>query len=225
MGKRWRVHSHDVSLVERLEQAARVPPVVAQLLVSRGMHDAREARSFLDAKFSDLRQPDDLPGVPEATERIFRAIADKRRVVVYGDYDADGMTATSILYRCLKLLGADVGYHVPNRLDDGYGLHDEALKRLASRGASLLVTVDCGIGSVKEARTAKQLNLELIVTDHHEFGDSLPDAAAIVHPRLPGHSYPFGELCGAGVALKLAWALCQRACKSQRVSEPLREFL
>ena len=114
---------------------------------------------------------------------------------------------------------------MPNRLEEGYGLSCEALRTLAERGASLVVSVDCGIASIAEAALAKELGLELIVTDHHEFGNQLPDAAAIVHPRLPGTNYPFGGLCGAGVALKLAWAICQRASQAKRVTEPLRNFL
>jgi single-stranded-DNA-specific exonuclease len=134
------------------------------------------------------------------------------------------MTATALLYRCLKLVGADVGYYVPSRMDEGYGLNDEALMKLAQAGTSLVVSVDCGIGSVDEARTARRLGLELIITDHHQMADQLPEAT-IVHPLLPGHSYPFGSLCGAGIAFKLAWAVCQRTSQSKRVSAPLREFL
>lgn len=225
MGKRWRIQLHDGERVARLERAAGVPPVVAQLLVGRGMHDAESARRFLEARLSHLREPDELPGLPEAADRIATAVREERRIAVYGDYDADGMTATAILVRCLRLLGADVSYYVPNRLDDGYGLNDGALEHLARRGVSLVVTVDCGIASLKEADTARRLGIELIVTDHHEMRDELPAAAAIVHPRLPGTSYPFAGLCGAGVAFKLAWGICQRASGARRVSDTLREFL
>ncbi len=126
---------------------------------------------------------------------------------------------------CLRLLGGEATYYVPNRIDEGYGLNDEALRSLAARGASLVVTVDCGIASVECADTARELGLELIVTDHHQFADRLPSAAAIVHPRLPGSSYPFGELSGVGVAFKLAWALCQRASQAKKVSDRMRAFL
>ncbi len=112
------------------------------------------------------------------------------------------MTATGLLYNCLRLLGADVGYYVPNRLDEGYGLNDEALRQLADRGTSMVISVDCGIASVRQAVTAREVGLELIITDHHELADDIPDAAAVVHPRLPGSLYPFGGLCGAGVAFK-----------------------
>jgi single-stranded-DNA-specific exonuclease len=145
--------------------------------------------------------------------------------VISGDYDADGMTATGLLYNCLRLLHADVGYYVPNRFEEGYGINDDALRQLARRGTSMVISVDCGIGSVQEAETAAELGLELVITDHHTLGPSLPRAAAVVHPCLPGHLYPFDGLCGAGVAFKLAWALCQRASNAQRVSPHMRDFL
>jgi single-stranded-DNA-specific exonuclease len=163
--------------------------------------------------------------MPAAADRIINAIRAGRPIVVYGDYDADGMTATALLFECLRMLGAQVSYYVPNRIDEGYGLNDETLNTLAERGASLIVTVDCGIAAVAEAETARRLGLELVITDHHQFGERLPEAAAIVHPRLPGGSYPFGDLSGAGVAFKLAWALCQRASQAKRVSPAMRSFL
>lgn len=223
--KRWRLVPHDAERIARLERAAGVSPIVAQLLLARGVYEADAARTFLDAKLTGLRDPDQLPGAADAADRVYSAVRDRRKIVVYGDYDADGMTATAILLSCLKLLGADASYYVPNRLEEGYGLSCEALRTLAERGASLVISVDCGIASIAEAALAKELGLELIVTDHHEFASQLPDAAAIVHPRLPGTSYPFGGLCGAGVALKLAWAICQRASQAKRVTDPMRNFL
>lgn len=225
MGKRWRIYPHDPARIGQLERCARVPPVVAQLLICRGIYDPREARHFLDAKLSGLRDPDKLPGVERAADCLYAAITGKQRIVVYGDYDADGMTATAILARCLDLLGANFGYYVPHRLDEGYGLNNDALGKLKSRGTDVVVTVDCGIASVQEAETAGEMGLELVITDHHEMSERLPRAAAIVHPRLPGTNYAFPGLCGAGVALKLAWALCQRASQSKKVSPRLKEFL
>jgi len=226
MPKRWRLPSHDAARIAQLEQSAGVPSVVAQLLWNRGVYRPEEVRSFLDAKLSHLRDPELLPGALDAAERLYAAIQAKRRITVYGDYDADGMTAAAILVNCLKLLGADVNYYVPNRLEEGYGLNCDALRTLASRGASLVISVDCGICSVVEAETAREIGLELIITDHHEMRDELPRADVLVHPRLPGTAYPFGHLCGAGVALKVAWALCKRAeSNGRRVSDRLRDFL
>lgn len=225
MGKRWRIQPHDATQVSALEKSAGIPPVVAQLLVGRGLHQADSAVEFLEAKMSGLRDPELLPGLTQAADHLAAAIRDRRRIAIYGDYDADGMTATSILVRCLRLLDADVIYFVPNRLTDGYGLNRDALQKLAADGAEVVVTVDCGIASLEEADVARQLGLELIVTDHHEMKESLPAAVAIVHPRLPGSSYPFAGLCGAGVAFKLAWGLCQRMCGAKKVTPRLRQFL
>ena len=221
--KRWRIHPQDQQLVQSLETT--VSPIVAQLLARRGIQRADVAAKFLDVRLSDLRDPETLPGVPQAADLIYRAIQAKQKIVIYGDYDADGMTSTAILFRCLKALDGNVDYFVPNRLDDGYGLNNDALTKLADRGAQMIVTVDCGVASVDEVRHARQLGLQVVVTDHHEMADELPDADAIVHPRLPGADYPFDGLCGAGVALKLAWAICKRASEADKVEERLRNFL
>lgn len=225
MPKRWSVHPHDAAEIGSLERAARVPFVVAQMLICRGIRDAEQARTFLDPKLSDLRDPDLLPGVVEAADRLWAAIREHRPIVVYGDYDVDGMTATAILTLCLRLLGGEVTTYVPHRMDEGYGLNADALRTLAERGAKVVVTVDCGVAALAEADVARELGLELIITDHHQLAERLPDAAAIVHPRLPGTTYPFGELCGAGVAFKLAWAVCQRANQAKKVSDRMRDFL
>jgi single-stranded-DNA-specific exonuclease len=225
MRKQWRFLPHDSGRVESLIRSAGVAPVVAQLLVSRGVYRPDEAKVFLDAKLAGLRDPGELPGVNEAVAVIGEAIAAGDPITVYGDYDADGMTGAAILVNCLRLLGADVQYFIPNRLEEGYGLNSEALEKLQRRGRKLVISVDCGITSVDQAATCRSIGLKLIITDHHQFSDRLPDAEAIVHPRLPGSNYPFGELCGAGVAFKLAWALCQRASGSTRVTEAMRSFL
>jgi single-stranded-DNA-specific exonuclease len=253
MPKRWRIASYDSARVAALGQAAGVPHVVAQLLIGRGICDADGVRRFLDVKLSGLRDPEELPGCVRAAELLHGAIRAGRQITVYGDYDADGVTATAIMLLCLKLLGAKADYYIPNRIDEGYGLNHDALRTIASQGGDLVVTVDCGITSVAEAETARELGLTLIVTDHHRpaggtprvfdgrggeldttpFADSgratqaskLPRVAAIVHPGLPDSTYPFPGLCGAAVVLKLAWALCQQASDAKRVSESMRTFL
>lgn len=238
MPKRWRIASHDPARVAALGRAAGIPHVVAQLLIGRGICDADGARQFLDVKLSGLRDPDELPGALRAAELLHDAVKAGRRITVYGDYDADGMTATSILLLCLRLLGAKADYYIPNRIDEGYGLNCEAIRTIAAQGGDVVVTVDCGISSVTEAELARDLGLTLIVTDHHRprlvsacegsqsaVSESLPCAAAIVHPGLAGSSYPFPGLCGAAVALKVAWALCQRASAAKRVGEAMRTFL
>ncbi len=225
MPKRWRIHPHDPSRIAALQRAANVPAVVAELLVCRGVTDPIVARDFLAPKLSSLRDPELLPGCREAATRIHEAVAAGRKILVHGDYDVDGMTGTAILWLCLKLLGAQVGYHVPNRIDEGYGLNSETIRTLAAEKYEMIVTVDCGIASVEEAALARELGLELIVTDHHEPGPRLPEASAIVHPRLPGGGYPFGGLSGSGVAMKLAWAICQQAAGAKRVAPRMKDFL
>ena len=225
MPKRWHIRPHDTAVVAALERSAGVSSIVAALLAARGIADAAAVRSFLSGTLSDLRDPETLPGVPAAADRILAAVRAGRRIVVYGDYDADGMCATAILVGCLEALDARVSWYVPDRFEEGYGLNADALATLAARGEQLVITVDCGIASVSEAARARELGLELIVTDHHSFAADLPPADVLVHPRLPDGDYPFGELCGAGVAFKLAWAIATRASGAKQVTPRLREML
>ncbi len=225
MAKRWRIYPHDPDRIETLRRAAGIPAVVAQLLICRGITDPGQAQAFLNPKLTDLHDPEQLPGCTQAAEVIHQAIAAGERIVIYGDYDVDGLTGTAILWLCLKLLDAQVSYYVPHRIDEGYGLSCEAIRSRVSQEAELIVSVDCGIASLEEAATARHLGLNLVITDHHEPGPRLPEAAAIVHPRLPGTTYPFGGLSGSGVALKLAWALCQRASGAKKVGQRMKNFL
>ncbi len=225
MAKQWRFRGFDGDAIQHLAKTAGVETVVAQLLYQRGITDPNFIHSFLEPKFSDLRDPTLLPNMDAAAERIFRAALDKIPITLYGDYDADGMCGTAILYNCLKLLEADVQYYIPNRLEDSYGLSCDALTKLHQRGRRLIVSIDCGCSSIAEAEHCKSLGLELIVTDHHTLGATLPDAMAIVHPALPGFDYPFHGLCGGGVAFKLAWAICQLASDNKKVTPGHRDFL
>ncbi len=223
----WRVLPHDRDRVEALSRAAGVPPLVAILLIHRGVTDAESARVFLGARRDSLHDPALLPGAVEAAERIVRAIRDGRKIVIYGDYDVDGVCGTSVLWACLKLAGArDVEYYIPHRVEEGYGVNSRAIRHLVEeRRAGLIVTVDCGITAVEEALLARELGVELIVTDHHTPGSTWPEADALVHPLAPGAAYPFPELCGAGVAFKLAWQVCKSFGDGKKASPHLRDFL
>jgi single-stranded-DNA-specific exonuclease len=223
--KTWHLLPHDAAAIERLGKALGVSPVVAQLLLNRHVTDPEAARRFLAAPLTHLHEPALLPGVAEAAERLHAAVRQGRRVCVYGDYDVDGVTGTAVLLQALRLLGAPADFYVPNRLEEGYGLNAEALRQIAQSGTAVVVTVDCGIASLEEADLARQLGLELIITDHHEFKDRLPAADTLVHPRLPGGNYPFRDLSGSGVAFKVAWALCQCATGARRVEARMRDFL
>ncbi len=226
MPRKWRFQPHDESQVRTLSQSMRVSPLMAQVLLARGFQDREVATSFLQPQLVDLNDPEQVPGLADAAERIVSAVHDKRRITIYGDYDVDGVTATSLLWHCLQLAGATVDYYIPSRLEEGYGLNCEAIRTLhAEDPQRLVVSVDCGITSVEEAALARELGLELIITDHHEMSDRLPDAAGLVHPRLPGSAYPFPHLCGAGVAFKVAWGICQRLGDGKKASPRMREFL
>jgi single-stranded-DNA-specific exonuclease len=216
---------HDPHATERLRAALNVSPALAQLLLNRGVDSADAARTFLHAPLVGLHEPQLLPGVEEAARRVNAAVRAGKRICVYGDYDVDGVTGTTILWRCLQLAGAQADFYVPHRLEEGYGLNADALRTLQRQGVQLLITVDCGIASVAEAKLARELGIELIVTDHHEFQAELPEADVLVHPRLEGSKYPFTGLCGAGVAFKLAWAVAQEFCQARKVSEAFRNFL
>ncbi len=223
--KRWNIAPHDATTVAALEKSAGISPILARLLAARGVTDPKQVRGFLDASMSNLREPEELFGIAEAADSILAAAKAGRKIVIYGDYDADGMSSTAILCHCLAAIHVEPHWYVPDRFDEGYGLNSDALRRLKEDGAELVVTVDCGIASVAEADVAREIGLELIITDHHNFADRLPAADVIVHPRLPGSEYPFGDLCGAGVAFKLAWAVATRSCGAKQVTPRLREML
>ncbi|MEM9703015.1 MAG: single-stranded-DNA-specific exonuclease RecJ, partial [Planctomycetota bacterium] len=223
----WRFTPLDPHRVRRLCEALSILPLTAQVLIARGLDEPAKAKAFLTPSAHDLHDPERLPGVPQAADRIVAAVRAGRGVTIFGDYDVDGITSTALLVDCLRLAGANVDYVIPNR-NDGYGLNVAAVEKLHADGPDrLVVTVDCGIASVAEAERAKELGLELIVTDHHTPGETLPDAAVVVHPRRPdaAEAYPFGELCGAGVAFKLAWAVAKRLGDGQRADERFRQWL
>jgi single-stranded-DNA-specific exonuclease len=206
-----------------LAASARVSPLIAQVLLNRGVTEPAAVQRFLNPDFRELLPPETLPGATDAAARLLAAARAGRRIVIYGDYDVDGVTATAILWHALRLAGAEVSFYIPSRFDEGYGVNAEALAQLRVDGADLVVTVDCGITAVAEAAGARALGLELIITDHHQPQAELPDVAAIVHPTACGAS-PNPHLSGAAVAMKVAWALAQQACGG-RASAEWRELL
>jgi single-stranded-DNA-specific exonuclease len=225
VAKTWHLLPHDRDAVGRLAGALQVSPIVAQLLLNREISAPDQARRFLDAPLAGLHAPDLLPGITEAAGRLHDAVLTRRRICVYGDYDVDGTTAIAILLQGLRLLGAEPDFYVPHRLEEGYGLNPDALRQIAESGSKVVVTVDCGVASLREAEVARELGLELIVTDHHEPKERRPDAAVIVHPRLPPGVYPFGGLSGSGVAFKLAWKLAQLGSGGDKVTQRFRDYL
>ena len=205
-------------------------PLVARVLAARGLADAATARAFLEPSLSQLHDPSLIPDLDKAADRLLAAARGGEAIVIYGDYDVDGISATAILFHTLRAVApaAAVTTYVPHRLEEGYGLNSEAVRELARLGAKVIVSVDCGITAVAPALVSREVGVDLIITDHHnppETMAALPAAYAVVHPRRPDSAYPFGDLCGAGVAFKLAWRLCTRACASARVTEELRTLL
>jgi len=180
---------------------------VAQTLYTRGFTDKRAAERFLTPESGMLRDSFDLVGMREAADRVLAAIATSESIVVYGDYDADGVTATALMVSALRSAGAHVSHYIPNRFDEGYGLNLDAVQAISQTGARLMITVDCGVRSVREVARAVELGMDVVVTDHHHPGSELPPALAIVNPNQPGEAYPFGGLSGVGLAYKLASAL------------------
>jgi single-stranded-DNA-specific exonuclease len=201
-----------------------IHPLVAQLLYNRGLEQPDPMRDFLDPRMNMLHSPDLLPGAPEAAALITQKIRERRRIVIYGDYDVDGVTGTAILWHLLKMAGADVTFYIPHRLEEGYGLNADALRQIVRDGGEVVITVDCGITAVDEARLARDLGLTLIVTDHHRAMATIPDAHVVVHPTVGGR-YPNPDLCGAGVAFKVAWAVARALSNAEKVSADFREFL
>jgi single-stranded-DNA-specific exonuclease len=207
----WSSLSCDDAAVQQLATELGVSPVTARLLCIRGLGDLEQARRFLSPSLDDLHDPFALTGMQPAVDRILGAIERRERIVIHGDYDVDGVTSTVILRRALELLGADVTHFIPERLRDGYGLQPASLDRLNADGVRLVISVDCGIRGVDAALHARDLGLDLIITDHHEpDANGLPDAFAVINPKRHDCSYPDKNLAGVGVALKLVHALCIR---------------
>lgn len=207
----WKARPCDEAAATRLERELGLSPVVARLLAIRGHHDPEAADRFLRPSLSHLRDPWTLTDLAPAVDRLLGAAARKERIVVHGDYDVDGVTSTVILRRALELLGADVTHFIPERLRDGYGLQPATIERLHAEGARVVVSVDCGIRAPEAARRARELGVDLIITDHHEPDTELPQALAVVNPKRHDCPYPDKHLAGVGVALKLVQGLCQKA--------------
>jgi len=204
----WENVACDERPSEVLARELGVSPVTARLLCIRGLGNLDDARRFLSPRLDDLHDPLRLAGMSTAVNRILAAIASKDRIAIHGDYDVDGVTSTVILRRALELLGADVVHFLPERFRDGYGLQPATLDRLHQDGARVVISVDCGIRAAEAANRARELGIDLIITDHHEPGAELPDALAVINPKRHDCLYPDKNLAGVGVALKLVQALC-----------------
>src|SRR5437016_5391405 len=207
---RWELEPCDETASQTLAAASGCSPTVARLLCQRGFSDPELAARFLAPSLDHLHDPMALADMRIAVDRIMAAVARKERIAIHGDYDVDGITSTVILRRVLELLGADVTHFIPERLRDGYGLQPAAIERLHAAGVALIISVDCGIRGADAAVRARDLDVDLIITDHHEPDDRLPPALAVINPKRHDCGYPDKFLAGVGVALKLVQALCAR---------------
>jgi single-stranded-DNA-specific exonuclease len=201
--KVWQAYPERLDLAQQLGSRHGLPPLIARLLLNRGLSDPEEVLAFLEPTLERLASPFDLPDLEVAAARLARAVRQREPLAVYGDYDADGLTATCLLTQFFQELGLPCISYIPDRLTEGYGLNQPALEKVAAQ-ARLLVTVDCGVSDVAEVAWARDHGLEVIVTDHHELPPELPPALAVVNPKRGGESYPFEMLAGVGVALLLA---------------------
>ena len=216
--KIWKLKKYDTGLAVSLANALNVSPVVTGILLNRGLKEEEEMRNFLFGNPQVYHEPLLMKDMQKAGERIFEAIKKQEQITVYGDYDVDGITASSLLYLFLKEQGALVNTYIPKRKGEGYGLNTEAVKNLSQEGTRLLITVDCGISGINEVAAAPA-GMDIIITDHHMPPENLPRAYGIINPKQPGCGYPFKGLSGVGVAFKL----CQALYQMNHLCQPLWE--
>ena len=207
MNKKWQIYETDDEKIEELKEKYKLNDLLATILVNRGIDNEEKIRQFLEPTRQDFYDPYLMKDMEIAVERIVKAIENQEKVIIYGDYDVDGITSTTVLKKFLKDLGLEVSYYIPNRLNEGYGLNNKAIEKIVNEGYSLMITVDCGISAIEEIDYANSLGLETIVTDHHEPGEVLPKALAVVDNKRKDSTYPFRDLAGVGVAFKLTQAL------------------
>ncbi len=204
------VDSHPSEWVDRLASELSVPPIIAQILLNRGITSLEDAKYFFRAGLEHLHDPFLMADMQRAVERIQTAVEQKQRILVYGDYDVDGATATAMMILFFRQLGIEVDFYIPHRIREGYGLSKEAIEAIHGKGVDLIIAVDCGITAIDEVAMARTLGMDVIICDHHQPGKVLPEAHAILNPKRADCPYPFKELAGVGVAFKLAQALAQR---------------
>lgn len=197
-------------LEKHIKDKYKFSDLTAKILAEKNFQTDDEIDVFLNPKRSDFRNPFDMPDMTKAIDRIIKAIDNKEKIIIYGDYDADGITSTTILKRFFKDIGVDADYYIPNRLSEGYGMSISAVEKIAEMGYNLIITVDCGITSVNEVERAKELNVDVIITDHHEPAENIPEAVAVVDCKRKDNKYPFRELAGCGVAFKITQALSEK---------------
>lgn len=227
--RRWKIRELEQPRADMLVRECGILPLVARILVNRGIVEPEAARRFLGGSLADIHDPFLLRGMEPAVIRLATAVVGGEPICIYGDYDVDGITAVALLVSFFRTLGANVFYHIPLRLEDGYGLSAEGIASVSEQGARVIVSVDCGITAVAEAELCRQLGVDLIITDHHTPGEVIPPAHAVINPHQPGCTFPFKSLAGVGVAFNLLIALRSRLRDTGhfagRTEPNLREYL
>lgn len=206
----------DMGELKAFSEKYNMPPVISTILFNRGIKDGEAAKIFMQKPLSGVHNPLELPDMELAAKRIAKAIKNNEKMVVYGDYDVDGITSVVLMYSYLKSEGADVDYYIPDRVSEGYGINIMAINRVARSGAKLMITVDCGVTAVGEVEFARTQKLDVIITDHHTCKDELPRAVAVVNPKRPDSRYPFDALAGVGVAFKTVLAVAMELGRNTR---------
>ena len=207
MKKKWEYYEQDKELVEQIAKKHNISTLLAKILINRNIVDEEEIKVFLNPKRNNFHDPFLMLDMDKAVDRIIKAIKNKEKTIIYGDYDVDGITSITVLKKFLSERGLEVDYYIPNRLEEGYGLNKDAIQEIAKQGYTLMITVDCGISGINEIEMANSLGIETIITDHHEQLDSLPQAYCIINPKRKDNTYPFRGLAGVGVVFKLIQAI------------------
>lgn len=210
MNKKWETYNLDKNLVNQIVEKFNISKLVANIIVHKNILTDDEIEVFLHPRRTDFHDPFLMPDMTKAVERIIKAISEKEKITIYGDYDVDGITSSTILKRFLAERGLCADIYIPNRIDEGYGLNNDAIQKINEKKSTLIITVDCGITGIKETEFAKKLGIDIVITDHHEPGDSIPDAIAVVDAKRKDNKYPFRGLAGVGVTFKLIQAISKK---------------
>lgn len=225
MTKKWQIYESNNEKIEEISKKYNLNKLLATILVNRNIEENQIA-TYLNPNRKNFHDPFLMPDMEIAVNRILKAMGNKEKIIIYGDYDVDGITSITVLKSFLKDRGIDVDQYIPNRLEEGYGLNNPAVKKIAEQGYDLMITVDCGISGIEEIKYANSLGIETIVTDHHEVGEELPDAIAVVDAKRKDNIYPCRDLAGVGVVFKLIQALRNKIrTRRKRISKILRHSM
>ena len=225
MTKKWQIYESNNEKIEEISRKYNLNKLLATILVNRNIEE-NQIEIYLNPNRKNFHDPFLMPDMEIAVNRILKAMGNKEKIIIYGDYDVDGITSITVLKSFLKDRGIDVDQYIPNRLEEGYGLNNPAVKKIAEQGYDLMITVDCGISGIEEIKYANSLGIETIVTDHHEVGEELPDAIAVVDAKRKDNIYPCRDLAGVGVVFKLIQALRNKIrTRRKRISKILRHSM